>query len=75
VCVCTWGSKYQLSMSCIGEDPGGISGGHTLTCETWYSLLQVTIHAPKEDLPVLTHSIRVVHRNPSANHWVGMITL
>jgi len=38
-----WGSKNQLSMSCIvGEDPGGPFDSHTLTCETWYSLLQVT---------------------------------
>jgi len=30
----------------VGEDPGGTSGGHTLTCETWDSFLWVTSPAP-----------------------------
>jgi len=32
-------------MSCL-EDPGGISGTHTLTCGTWYSLLRDTSPLP-----------------------------
>jgi len=49
----------------------GSSGTHTLTCETWYSLLLVIGPAP-EDLPAQTHSTRVVHRYPTASHWIGM---
>ena len=66
-------SKCQLSMSCIvGEDPGGTLGAHTLTCETWYSLLQVTSQYPMRISPVMTHNTRVAQRLPSASHWLGM---
>ena len=30
----------------VGEDPGETLGAHTLTYETWYSLLWVTSPAP-----------------------------
>ena len=36
-----WGSKYQQSMSHIVSK--GTLGAHTLTCETWYSLLWVLV--------------------------------
>ena len=40
-------ANAQLSMSHIAvEDPGGTLGAHTITCETWYSLLRVTSPAP-----------------------------
>ena len=30
----------------IFEGPGGTLDAHTFTCETWYSLLQITSPAP-----------------------------
>ena len=56
----------------MGEGPGGTSGAHTFTCETWYSLLQVTSPA-QEDLPALTH-IAPEYRTgiPVLVHWVGV---
>ena len=47
----TWCKLEKQMLSCpylyiaiVG--PGGTSGAHTFTCETWYSLLQVTSPAP-----------------------------
>ena len=53
----TWGSKCQLSMSCIvGEDPDRTSGAHPSPVEHGSASCGL-LFLPQEDLPALTHNI------------------
>jgi len=69
-----WGSKCQLCVSrIVGEDPGGTSGVHILTCETWDSLLRVTSPVSGAFTSAESQHLGSI-QVPSACHWVGMTT-
>ena len=69
VCMCV--HVYSVCV-CVLHSRCGTLGAHTLTCETWYSLLWVTSPVPGGFTSADSQCLSSTQTCPSASHWVCM---